>query len=226
MSKSQYHVAKFMRELSVDERERVLAESMTPWMFVLLADPCYAHATDEQGREVALTLLADLARLASESDCEELHVAALRARAIVLADSSGAVDEALQSLDSVPKTSTFSRFVGAWTRGRILLAHRTPRSALAWFEAALALPLDAESAPYRLDALMHGMEAAAKTGRWRDARRWCLECLREARGRPSGDVFDKIDLLAELGWVHWQRGEREVAFAVFHRLVRRLWAMP
>lgn len=217
-----------LRALPTAERRAVVAASPGPESALNLADFCYGYEGDKPAADrdwlAVLGTIDELGALGEESGVLEFVVAARRARAIVVADHLGQADGALALLAATPDGDRDShRFTIAYTEGRVMLSHGRPEDAFRRFATALLLPPGDGSWPYHLDALVHGMVAASRIGRWDEARRWGAGAIRLAlrRGRTPPDV---AELLGELAWVHWQAGDRARACGALHGALRRLAA--
>lgn len=214
--------------LTPEERQIVFAwDSGYDGAIILVEMAFVQERTTERQKDWAEAdrILADLERLGQLDNAEPLRAAALRVRALLLADVHGKPQDALAYLDQhVAKAGDETRFVLNATRASILLANKGSEEAYNAFEVALALP-GAVPCPFlRNESFRRGAEAAGATGRWGRAREWCLKAIRAARasrGEEGVDPYIEIELLAELAWIQWQSGRhgqacRAVSAAVGH----------
>jgi hypothetical protein len=200
-----------LREFTPEERRLILSQPPSHDMLVFLADGCYSHEVDKPAAErdwdAVFAALDELAALGREAGVVTAIVAAVRARALVMADYFDQVDDALDMLKSTSDGGDdYARFVLNWSQGRIALAHGRPGEAFHHFGDALVIAPDEDYSPFRFDALVHGLQAAGRTEHWIEAQHWCIEAIRMSRRRPGGDIYEVAELLGELGWLYWRTG--------------------
>jgi len=227
-------VFEVIRGMSEEERRVVFSSDIGPEMSVLFADSCYAveSAKDKatQNWEEILAILDDLQEIGQLPGAEPLYVAAVRARAIVLADFMNNADEALEVLSEfLPGLNNASSFVLISTKSSILQNKKRLEEAFDNFKEALTIR---EGAGYRLlyfDTLRRGMIAASQTKHFEHAKVWCKNALNILHKEETGQAvagreyqYDYLELLGELAWILWNSGFPMKSCAAMYAIVQQL----
>lgn len=165
----------------------------------------------------------------SEVDgCGYLRAIFARVRALILADYLHELGQAVKLLAPFEHSSDpVERFVGAWTAARILSSKREDTRALPYFEAALSVELDSSWTGHQFDCMSHAALASARADDLDRSRQWMLQALSFSTKGLVGDAFRAIDLLGELGLLHWRAGapaKSVSAFMCAATRLRRLWS--
>jgi len=227
-------IIEVIKGMSEEERRVVFSSDIGPEMSLFFADSCYAiEAAKEQATQnwtEVLAILGELQEIGHLPGAEPLYAAAVRARAIVLADFMDSADEALQVLSKdTPGLNKPSSFVLLSTKSSIMLNKKRLEEAFDNFKEALAYK---EGSIYRLlyfDTLRRGMIAASRTNHFEHAKVWCKSALNILHDEETGQVaagreykHDYLELLGELAWIHWNSGYPIKSCAAMYAIVQRL----
>lgn len=223
-----------IRGMSEEERRVVFSSDIGPEMSLFFADWCYAiEAAKEQATQnwtEVLDILGELQEIGRLPGAEPLYTAAVRARAIVLADFMDSADEAIQMLSKdTPGLNNASSFVLLSTKSSIMQNKKRLEEAFNNFQEALAYK---EGSIYRLlyfDTLRRGMIAASQTSHFEYAKVWCKSALNTLHKEEMGQVvagieyqYDYLELLGELAWTLWKSGYPMKSCAAMYALVQQL----
>jgi len=227
-------VIEVIKGMSEEERGVVFSSDIGPEMSIFFTDSCYAiEAAKEQATQnwtEVLAILGELQEIGRLPGAEPLYAAAVRARAIVLADFMKNADKALEVLTKFSHGLTnASSFVLISTKSSIILNKKRLEEAFDSFKEALAYK---EGRRYRLlyfDTLRRGMLAASQTNHFEHAKAWCKSALNILHKEETGQVvagreyqYDYIELLGELGWMLWKYGYPMKSCAAMYAIVQQL----
>jgi len=180
-------------------------------------------AEGERTWEPVLETLDRLIRKAASAGVMPLLFAAQRAKATVLSDYLSKADEALALLAIDPEIHREPEELlrRHHLSACVQLDHVGPAAALSEFNRALAIDADAEAVTYA-DAARRAAEAAAKLEQWSDAIRYAIRAI--VALKKARLPFERIDMITELSWLQWQRGNRQRAAAALGAVTDSLTA--
>ena len=169
-----------------------------------------------------LFLLDRLINKAASAQTPQLLFAAQRAKATVLADHCSRLTDAL-ALIRVDRNihNDEEVLLRHHLSGCFLLDHASPENALVEFDNALARDPNCNPVTFA-DAARRASEAAARLQEWQQAIRYAIRAVRALK--EVALPFDRLDMLTELSWLHWQHGSRLRAAAALGAVVDALVA--
>lgn len=208
------------------ERAAILTPPDGEEALVNLVDLCWTREADKSETERdwvrVLSILDEIAAIGADHGLPPLEAAARRAKAIVSADYLNQLAQALEYLEAIDTVKGFPGFVLRYTRGTILLDAGRVEEAFANFHHALAGSEPREHASLGYTAYATGLQAAARTRRWTEARGWCISAIHIAQRTSRPDSLEVVELLGELAWIHWQAGARERTLGATFGALRKL----
>jgi hypothetical protein len=227
-------ILEVIKGMSEEERRVVFSSDIGPEMSFFFADACYAieAAKEQTTRNWAgvLAILDELQEIGLLPGAEPMYAAAVRARAIVLADFMDSADEALEVLSEI-KTGidNASSFVLLSTKSSIMQNRKRLEEAFNGFQRALEIK---EGGIYRFlhfDTLRRGVIAASQTSHFEHAKVWCKSALNILHKEETGQVvvgreyqYDYLELLGELAWIHWKYGYPAKSCTAMYAIVQQL----
>jgi hypothetical protein len=216
-------------KMTDEERERLFEGNMATEAISLLIDRIWwieaDKPTGQRDWDSALRFLNEIQEMGSLMGTIPLQVAEARARAVILADYLGQPDTALSILDATPdpKNPDFS-FLLHYTAGCVLFDADQSQNALHRLDAAAASGGDAFSY-FRFDAKRRAAITQSKLGEWDDAKRRCVKVIHLAAETLEFLVYDRLEMMGELAWIHWVTGNRRKACAAMYGFVTGLAAI-
>ena len=220
-------IVEVVREMTVEERKIVFAPHLGTDMARLLVDMCYSigadQPTDAQDWHKGLRLLSDIHTAGELKGAEVLSWAALRARAMVLADFQGNIQGALSLLEvDFTGVGESYRFLLTYTSGCILLSHDEIEPTFSKFSNALSIPGEGVFPLLLSDALGRGMIASSMAGRFDISIMWGRRALQRGTTEVGVGPCKKIELLGELAWAYWRIGNQKKACGAMYGAVMSL----
>ena len=202
----------------MDSQEQAVAFELNVGanMAVTFTEMCYSieadKPPDDQNWDSVLATLDRFESVGRSEAAEVLRWAAMRARAMVLADFMDEVEEALLLLEEgASKAEGAFKYLLKFTLACILLRKGEDDPAFKEFSEASAMSAGEVFPFYFSEGLRRGMIAASKTGNWSTAKVWCLRLMREGSFNTDLSAHEWTELLGELAWIHWSTGHRKKA---------------
>ena len=169
-----------------------------------------------------LLLLERLINKATSAKILPLLFAAQRAKATVLADYCSRLADSLALIRVNRNIHNDGEVLRRQhLAGCFLLDHASPEKALVEFGSALATDPNCDPVTFA-DAARRASEAAARLQEWQEAVRYGIRAVRALKEAVL--LFDRLDMLTELSWLHWQHGSRSRAAAALGAVVDALVA--
>lgn len=215
-----------LRQMMDEERKRLFVADLAVETTSHLIDRIWMieadRPTGQQDWDSVLEFLDEVEEVGSLPGANPLHLAQVRARAVVLADYLEQSEAALSVLDAVSEpTEPDLLFLLRYTAGCILFDTGHFADALSRFDAAAVS--DGEAfLYYRFDAKRRAAIAQSKLGEWEDAKTRCIGIIHLSTEMEEFLTYDRLEMMGELAWIHWATGNRKKACAAMYGLVTGL----
>jgi len=215
-----------IRQMTEEEQQRLFESDLAAEATSHLIDSVWSVEADKPNEQQdwgsILKVLDEVRDIASISGAVALQVAQVRAKAVVLADYLKQVEDALSVLDEGPDTADPSlSFLLEYTTGCVLFDAEQFEDAHVHLDLAVGAPGDSFSY-YRLDAKRRAAIIKSRMGEWSEAKRRCIEVVQLMQRVGESLIYDQLEMMGELAWVHWASGDRKKACAAIHGLVTGL----
>ena len=170
-----------------------------------------------------LLLLERLINKATSAQISPLLFAAQRAKATVLADYCSRLADALllirvnRNIHNDGEALLRHHLAGCFLLDKRIAGRRLSLSlVMPWQRIPNCDPVTFA------DAARRASEAAARLQEWQEAVRYGIRAVRALK--EADLLFDRLDMLTELSWMHWQHGSRSRAAAALGAVVDALVA--
>lgn len=215
-----------LRQMTDEERKRLFDADLAVETTSLLIDGIWmaeaAKPTAQQDWDSILEFLDEVQEIGSLPGATPLHLAQVRATAVVLADYLGQSATAFTVLDAVPApTDPDLSFLLHYTAGCILFDTGHFADAVSRFDAAAVSSGEAFSY-YRFDTRRRAAIAQSKLGEWEDAKTRCIGVIHRSTETEEFLTYDRLEMMGELAWIHWAAGNRKKACAAMYGFVTGL----
>lgn len=211
-----------LRHMTNIERDALFQSDLAINVISLVLDRlCVAESEkpqQERDWQAILALLDEASEVGQLPGATVLHVAEVRARAIIYADHLKRVDEALTLLESLPsQTHPDLQFLLHFTAACILFDSARFAECIPHFEHASSAISDSMSHfGFFLKQFM--TVAYGQVNRWQDAQMTCIHAIQIGNGR-SDLRYHRLEMCGELAWIHWVSGNKKKSCAALCGLV-------